>query len=148
MMKKYPNSVVFLENYDMNIGRMLTRGSDIWLNNPRRPLEASGTSGMKAAMNGVLNCSILDGWWPEACIDGVNGWQFGDGVGLDDLSPVELDKHDTKALYDTLINRVMTTYYENREKWVEMMKESIKTTSYEFSVERMLDEYYNKMYIK
>ena len=79
MMKKYPNSVVFLENYDMNIGRMLTRGSDIWLNNPRRPLEASGTSGMKAAMNGVLNCSILDGWWPEACIDGVNGWQFGDG---------------------------------------------------------------------
>ena len=148
MMKKYPNSVVFLENYDMNIGRMLTRGSDIWLNNPRRPLEASGTSGMKAAMNGVLNCSILDGWWPEACIDGVNGWQFGDAVGLDNLSPVELDKHDTAALYDTLINRVMTTYYEDREKWVEMMKESIKTTSYEFSVERMLDEYYNKMYIK
>lgn len=148
MMKKYPNSVVFLENYDMNIGRMLTRGSDIWLNNPRRPLEASGTSGMKAAMNGVLNCSILDGWWPEACMDGVNGWQFGDAVGLDDLSPVELDKHDTTALYDTLINRVMPTYYENREKWVEMMKESIKTTSYEFSVERMLDEYYNKMYIK
>ncbi|HEY8891493.1 MAG TPA: alpha-glucan family phosphorylase [Clostridium sp.] len=148
MMKKYPNSVVFLENYDMNIGRMLTRGSDIWLNNPRRPLEASGTSGMKAAMNGVLNCSILDGWWPEACNDGVNGWQFGDGVGLDDLSEVELDKHDTKALYDTLINRVMTTYYENRENWIEMMKESIKTTSYEFSVERMLDEYYNKMYIK
>jgi starch phosphorylase len=148
MMKKYPNSVVFLENYDMNIGRMLTRGSDIWLNNPRRPLEASGTSGMKAAMNGVLNCSILDGWWPEACIDGVNGWQFGNAVGLDDLSPVELDKHDTAALYDTLINRVMTTYYENREKWVEMMKESIKTTSYEFSVERMLDEYFNKMYIK
>ena len=148
MMKKYPNSVVFLENYDMNIGRMLTRGSDIWLNNPRRPLEASGTSGMKAAMNGVLNCSILDGWWPEACIDGVNGWQFGDAVGLDDLSPAELDKHDTAALYDTLINRVMTTYYGNREKWIEMMKESIKTTSYEFSVERMLDEYYNKMYIK
>ncbi|MCB2311230.1 alpha-glucan family phosphorylase [Clostridium tagluense] len=148
MMKKYPNSVVFLENYDMNIGRMLTRGSDIWLNNPRRPLEASGTSGMKAAMNGVLNCSILDGWWPEACNDGVNGWQFGDGVGLDDLPLVELDKHDTQSLYDTLINRVMTTYYGNREKWAEMMKESIKTTSYEFSVERMLDEYYNKLYIK
>lgn len=148
MMKKYPNSVIFLENYDMTIGSMLTRGSDIWLNNPRRPLEASGTSGMKAAMNGVLNCSILDGWWPEACIDGVNGWQFGDAVGLEDLSPVELDKHDMQALYETLINRVMATYYENREKWVEMMKESIKTTSYEFSVERMLDEYYNKMYIK
>ncbi len=148
MMKKYPNSVVFLENYDMTIGRMLTRGSDIWLNNPRRPLEASGTSGMKAAMNGVLNCSILDGWWPEACNDGLNGWQFGDGVGLDELPPEELDKHDTQALYDTLINRVMPTYYENREKWIEMMKESIRATSYEFSVERMLDEYYNKMYIK
>ncbi|WP_264174111.1 alpha-glucan family phosphorylase [Clostridium estertheticum] len=148
MMKKYPSSVVFLENYDMNIGRMLTRGSDIWLNNPRRPLEASGTSGMKAAMNGVLNCSILDGWWPEACNDGINGWQFGDGVGLDDLTEVELDKHDTLALYDTLINRVMATYYGNREKWVEMMRESIRTTSYEFSVERMLNEYYNKMYIK
>ncbi|MCJ7689670.1 MAG: alpha-glucan family phosphorylase, partial [Clostridiaceae bacterium] len=148
MMKKYPNSVVFLENYDMNIGRMLTRGSDIWLNNPRRPLEASGTSGMKAAMNGVLNCSILDGWWPEACNDGVNGWQFGDAVSLNELTPEELDKHDTAALYDTLINRVMVTYYDNREKWVEMMKESIKSTSYKFSVERMLDEYYNKMYIK
>jgi len=148
MMKKYPGSVVFLENYDMDIGRMLTRGSDIWLNNPRRPQEASGTSGMKAAMNGVLNCSILDGWWPEACIDGINGWQFGDGVGLDDLTVMELDKHDTEALYDTLINRVMTTYYEDREKWVEMMSESIKTTSYEFSVERMLEEYYTKMYIK
>nr|WP_312884155.1 alpha-glucan family phosphorylase [Clostridium psychrophilum] len=148
MMRKYPNSVVFLENYDMNIGRMLTRGSDIWLNNPRRPLEASGTSGMKAAMNGVLNCSTLDGWWPEACIDDVNGWQFGDGVGLDDLSETELDKHDTQALYDTLINRVITTYYDDRQKWVEMMKQSIKTTSHEFSVERMLNEYYNKMYIK
>ncbi|MCJ7690541.1 MAG: alpha-glucan family phosphorylase [Clostridiaceae bacterium] len=148
MMKKYPNSVVFLENYDMNIGRMLTRGSDIWLNNPRRPLEASGTSGMKAAMNGVLNCSILDGWWPEACNDDVNGWQFGDAVSLHELSEEELDKHDTSALYDTLTNRVLPTYYNNREKWVEMMKESIKSTSYKFSVERMLDEYYNKMYIK
>jgi starch phosphorylase len=148
MMKKYPSSVVFLENYDMNIGRMLTRGSDIWLNNPRRPLEASGTSGMKAAMNGVLNCSILDGWWPEACNDNVNGWQFGDAVSLNELSEDELDKHDTAALYDTLLNRVLPTYYDNREKWVEMMKESIKSTSYEFSVERMLDEYYNKMYIK
>ena len=148
MMKKYPNSVVFLENYDMNIGRMLTRGSDIWLNNPRRPLEASGTSGMKAAINGVLNCSILDGWWPEACQDNVNGWQFGDAVGLDDLSPEELDKHDCDALYDTLLNRVIPTYYENRAKWVEMMKVSISSCTHEFSVERMLTEYYENMYIK
>ncbi len=71
MSRKYPKAVVFLENYDMSIGRMLTRGSDIWLNNPRRPLEASGTSGIKAAMNGVLNLSILDGWWPEACVQSL-----------------------------------------------------------------------------
>lgn len=146
MMKKYPNSVVFLENYDMRIGKMLTRGADIWLNNPRRPLEASGTSGMKAAMNGVLNCSILDGWWPEVCNDGANGWQFGDGFESDNLEI--LDKHDCDALYDTLLNRVLPTYYNDRLKWVEMMKESINSTKDYFAVSRMLDEYYNNLYIK
>lgn len=146
MMKKYPKSVVFLENYDMTIGAQLTRGSDIWLNNPRRPLEASGTSGMKAAMNGVLNCSILDGWWPEACLDGENGWQIGDGFETTDFE--ELDRHDSDALYDTLLNRVLPTFYENREQWVEMMKRSIETTRTEFATKRMLDEYYNRMYIK
>lgn len=146
MMKKYPNSVVFLENYDMTIGRMLTRGSDIWLNNPIRPLEASGTSGMKAAMNGVLNCSILDGWWPEACIDGVNGWQFGDGKEPSDVE--DINKHDSEALYDTLLNRVIPTYYDNKNKWEEMMRESIKTTKDYFSTDRMLTEYFEKMYIK
>ena len=153
MMKKYPNSVVFLENYDMNIGKMLTRGSDIWLNNPRRPLEASGTSGMKAAMNGVLNCSILDGWWPEACKDGINGWQFGDGLGCNESTDTKadldkLDKLDCDALYDTLINRVIPTYYDNNAKWVEMMKGSIESCSEFFGVERMLTEYYEKLYIK
>ncbi|MFD2671597.1 alpha-glucan family phosphorylase [Marinicrinis sediminis] len=146
MMKKYPKGVVFLENYDMTIGAMLTRGSDIWLNNPRRPLEASGTSGMKAAMNGVLNCSILDGWWPEACIDGVNGWQFGDGFETTDFE--KLDQHDSDALYDTLLNRVVPTYYENRDQWVSMMKESIRTTREEFATKRMLNDYYTKMYQK
>ncbi|GAA0716269.1 alpha-glucan family phosphorylase [Clostridium malenominatum] len=146
MMRNYPNSVVFLENYDMTIGSMLTRGCDVWLNNPRRPLEASGTSGMKAAMNGVLNCSILDGWWPEACKDGVNGWQFGDGY--ENNNEEILDKHDGHALYDTLLNRVVPTYYENRAKWVEMMKNSIESTKDYFSTKRMLQEYYKKMYIK
>ena len=146
MMKKYPNSVVFLENYDMNIGRMLTRGADIWLNNPIRPLEASGTSGMKAAMNGVLNCSILDGWWPEACQDEINGWQFGDGKEPGDV--VDIDEHDSSALYDTLLNRVVPTYYEDRKKWVAMMKESISTTRDYFSTKRMLTQYYEELYIK
>ncbi len=146
MMKKYPNSVVFLENYDMTIGSMLTRGSDIWLNNPIRPMEASGTSGMKAAMNGVLNCSILDGWWPEACQDGVNGWQFGDGKEPGDVE--DINEHDSNALYDTLLNRVIPTYYENRGKWIEMMKASIATTRDYFSVNRMLTEYYQELYQK
>ncbi|MDF2881958.1 MAG: alpha-glucan phosphorylase [Clostridiaceae bacterium] len=149
MMKKYSNSVVFLENYDMNIGRMLTSGSDIWLNNPRRPLEASGTSGMKAAMNGVLNCSILDGWWPEACNDGVNGWQFGNGKSVDDFKTLEeLDKNDSDALYDTLLNRVIPTYYEDKDKWGKMMRESIKSTREYFSTKRMLEEYFEELYIK
>ncbi|MCD2347315.1 alpha-glucan family phosphorylase [Clostridium guangxiense] len=144
--KKYPNSVVFLQNYDMTIGRMLTHGSDIWLNNPRRPLEASGTSGMKAAMNGVLNVSILDGWWPEACKDGINGWQFGDGVESEDIKFI--DEHDSKALYDVLTNKVIPTFYSDRNKWIEMMKNSILSTKDYFSVKRMLDEYYSKMYEK
>ncbi|MCY6370287.1 alpha-glucan family phosphorylase [Clostridium ganghwense] len=146
MTKEYPNSVVFLQNYDMNIGRALTRGADIWLNNPRRPLEASGTSGMKAAMNGVLNCSILDGWWPEACQHKINGWQFGDGFESDNVE--ELDKHDCDALYDVILNEVIPTYYENKEKWIEMMKTSIKSTREYFSMNRMIEEYYEKLYIK
>jgi starch phosphorylase len=82
--QRYPQSVVFLPNYDLDLGRLLTRGCDLWLNTPRRPLEACGTSGMKAAMNGVLNFSVLDGWWPEACIHGDNGWALGDDPGSDE----------------------------------------------------------------
>ena len=144
MSKKYPSSVVFLENYDMTIGRMLTRGSDIWLNNPRRPLEASGTSGMKAAMNGVLNFSILDGWWPEACNHGVNGWQFGNAFESNDIR--EQDENDLNDLYKVLLGEVLPTYYQDNGKWVEMMKNSILSTKDKFAVKRMLEEYYEKMY--
>lgn len=144
MAKKYPNAVVFLENYDMTIGAILTRGSDVWLNNPRRPKEASGTSGMKAAMNGVLNFSTLDGWWPEGCNHGVNGWQFGDGFESDDEA--ELDAHDLKALYNVLQNEVLPTYYDDHDKWLEMMKESINSTRERFAVKRMLEDYYSKLY--
>ena len=144
MSRKYPKAVVFLENYDMSIGRMLTRGSDIWLNNPRRPLEASGTSGMKAAMNGVLNLSILDGWWPEACVHGVTGWQFGDGF---EHEKEEIqDAHDLKALYKVLLEEVIPTYYENKSAWMDMMRESILQTKEPFAVKRMLEEYYELLY--
>ena len=142
--QKYPNAVVYIPNYDMATGAALTRGSDVWLNNPRRPKEASGTSGMKAAINGVLNCSILDGWWPEACNHGENGWQFGDGfVGK---TEAEHDKHDGDALYKVLLEEVIPTYYDKREKWVEMMKQSILDCREEFAVKRMLEEYYEKLY--
>ena len=143
--KKYPKSVVFLENYDMNIGSMLVRGSDVWLNNPRRPQEASGTSGMKAAMNGVLNLSILDGWWPEACQHGRNGWQIGDGY--ENKSEKKLDAHDQKALYKVLLNEVLPTYYDDKNQWIDMMKQSVLTTHKAFAVKRMLEEYYEKLYI-
>jgi len=143
-MRKFPQSVVYLENYDMTIGRHLTRGADVWLNNPRRPKEASGTSGMKAAMNGVLNCSILDGWWPEACQHGVNGWQFGDAY--ENENEKKLDAHDRDALYKVLLEEVLPTYYDDRQKWVKMMKASVQSTREAFSVKRMLKEYYALLY--
>lgn len=144
--RQFPESVVFLENYDMNIGRLLTRGADVWLNNPRRPMEACGTSGMKAAMNGVLNLSILDGWWAEACEHGINGWQFGDG--FTHPNPVVQDSHDSKALYHVLLNEVIPTYYHNRQKWINMMRNSILSTKDKFNIKRMMDEYFSRMYIK
>ena len=144
MARKYPNAVSFIEDYNMTTGSMLTRGSDIWLNNPRRPKEASGTSGMKASMNGVLNVSILDGWWPEACRDGINGWQFGDAFESEDEE--ELDAHDLKALYKVLLDEVIPCFYDDRERWIEMMRHSIQDTREEFAVKRMLEEYYELLY--
>jgi starch phosphorylase len=144
MSRKYPKSVVFLTDYDMTIGAALTRGADVWLNNPVRPKEASGTSGMKASMNGVLNLSILDGWWPEACEHGVNGWQFGDAKEFEDAAAQDL--HDMNTLYKTLTEEVVPTFYENQPKWRKMMRKSIRSTNYQFSVERMLEEYFELLY--
>ena len=141
MAVKYPGSVVYLENYDMNIGAMVTRGCDIWLNNPIRPQEASGTSGMKAAMNGVINFSVLDGWWPEGCVHGVNGWQMGDAYEGDDHESV-----DANSLYNVLLNEIIPTYYENREKWIDMMAQSVIMSQVHFSAARMLDGYITGLY--
>jgi starch phosphorylase len=136
--QQHPGRVVFLENYDMALGRTMTRGCDIWLNNPMRPLEASGTSGMKAAMNGVLNLSILDGWWPEGCQHGVNGWAIGDGGPGD-------DEHDLEALYDTLEREVLPAW-ANRERWTAMMLASIEMAVTHFSSDRMVKEYFERLY--
>ncbi len=142
MAQRFPGRVVFIQNYDMKIGKLLTRGCDVWLNNPVRPMEASGTSGMKAAMNGVLNFSVLDGWWPEGCQHGVTGWQIGDGNYHDNQ-----DMADADALYFVLGNTIIPTYYENRAHWVAMMRASIAMSVWNFSAARMVQEYYQRMYL-
>ncbi|MSP17752.1 MAG: alpha-glucan family phosphorylase [Myxococcales bacterium] len=139
--KRFPTSVVFLEDYEMRLGRLLTRGCDVWLNNPRRPMEASGTSGMKAAMNGVLNLSVLDGWWPEGCEHGVTGWQLGDGY----EGPGQ-DEHDLKALVAVLLGEVLPIWETDRTRWGQMMQASIAMSQWRFSSDRMVEEYYERIY--
>jgi starch phosphorylase len=136
--REHPGRVVFLENYDMALGRLLTRGCDVWLNNPIRPLEASGTSGMKAAMNGVLNASILDGWWPEASEHGVNGWAIGTGEPGDDA-------RDLAALQHVFDHDVLPAWHD-RARWTTMMRASIDIAVTRFSAARMVREYAEKMY--
>jgi glycogen phosphorylase len=126
--------VAFLEDYSMDTGLAMTSGVDIWLNNPIRPMEASGTSGMKAAMNGVPNCSILDGWWPEACEHGVNGWGIGEGEDERD------DVRDATAVYDTLEQEVLAAWNDGPEHWNDLMRASIATSA-RFTGARMISEY-------
>ncbi len=147
--KKHPREVVFLENYDMRLGALLTRGTDIWLNNPRRPLEASGTSGMKAAMNGVPNLSILDGWWPEGCEHGVTGWKIGDADPTDDAfdenDMARVDKRDQDLLHKTLETDVLPAY-KDRARWMPIMRASIAMSEWQFSSDRMIEDYVSKVY--
>jgi glycogen phosphorylase len=146
MERKYGDSVVFLENYNMEVATYLVQGCDIWLNNPRRPLEASGTSGMKAAMNGVLNLSVVDGWVAEGPQHGVSGWLL--NTAAREAEEWNQDERDLQALYRVLIEEVIPTYYNNRSKWVEMMRASIDMSHWQFSTHRMIREYYELMYKK
>jgi len=141
--------VHFLESYDMRMASFLVQGVDVWLNNPRPPLEASGTSGMKAAMNGVLNLSILDGWWLEGH-NGNNGWSFGLEWGNGDHAAQ--DNEDAIALYRTLQDEVVPKYYDRGEDgiphaWVGMMREAMRSTMVEFSTDRMVKEYATNAYL-
>ncbi|MGA9397527.1 MAG: alpha-glucan family phosphorylase [Anaerolineaceae bacterium] len=142
--------LVFLEDYDMNIARYLVQGVDVWLNTPRRPMEASGTSGQKAAVNGVLNFSILDGWWREG-YNGNNGWAIG-GDGNDN-NQQEQDAQDAADLYNTLENDIIPLYYSNRSsddvpvQWITRMKESIRTLAPQFNTRRMVKEYMTEFYL-
>lgn len=133
--------IAFLPNYDMTIAASLVAGADIWLNTPLPPLEASGTSGMKAALNGVLNMSVLDGWWAEACIDGTNGWAIGEGVEKEGASHAEL-------LYRVLANVALPLYYDDRSRWVWMMKQSISKIACYFNSQRMMRRYAAEAYIR
>ncbi len=141
--------IVFLEDYDMNLARYLVQGVDVWMNTPRRPNEASGTSGMKAAVNGALNFSVLDGWWREA-YNGENGWAIGPDA---DLADQVQDETDAESLYNILENEIIPLYYEERDandvpyKWVRRMKESMRTITPQFSMRRMLKEYVERLYI-
>lgn len=141
--------LVFLEDYDMNLARYLVQGVDVWLNTPRRPNEASGTSGQKAALNGVLNFSVLDGWWREG-YNGQNGWAIGTD---EDYSDYQLqDDADANSLYEVLEKQIVPLYYRERSAdglpgdWITMMKESLKTLSPRFSIRRMVKDYTNRMY--
>ncbi len=141
--------IIFLEEYDMNVARYLVHGVDVWLNNPRRPHEASGTSGMKASLNGVPNLSVLDGWWAEG-YNGKNGWAIGDGQEYG--NPDEQDRHDVASLYSLLENDVVPRYYERDEhgvptRWIEMMKEAIVTCAPQFSMHRQVKEYTEMFYV-
>lgn len=142
--------LVFVEDYDMNLARYLVQGVDVWLNTPRRPMEASGTSGMKAGLNGALNFSILDGWWREA-YNGRNGWSIGEDKQSE--SSDAQDHADAQDLYNKLENEIIPMYYKRDinntpMEWVGRMKESIKTVTPQFSTRRMVKEYVEKLYSK
>jgi starch phosphorylase len=141
--------IAFLEDYDLQVGHYLVQGCDIWLNTPRRPMEASGTSGMKSGINGGINFSILDGWWKEA-YDGSNGWVIGEDREWDD--PVAQDEDDSNSLFTTLEKEIRPLFYRRNgnlvpEDWVEVIRNSIKTIAPYFSARRMLKEY-TKIYLK
>ena len=149
MKPQFKGKIFVLENYNIGMSRYLISGCDVWLNNPRRPMEASGTSGQKASVNGVINFSVLDGWWAEG-YDQTNGWTI--GTNAEFTSYEEQDLADCESLYNTLENKIIPLYYENREEnipnnWVEKMKNSIITTGGKYSTQRMVIDYTNKMYI-
>jgi starch phosphorylase len=141
--------IVFIENYDMNIARYMVEGCDVWLNNPRRPLEASGTSGMKVIANGGLNFSVLDGWWDEGYSYDV-GWKIGNGEEYKDLD--YQDEVESSMLYETLENEIVPLFYERGDdklprRWIEMMKNSMIKLAPEYNTNRMVRQYATKFYM-
>jgi len=133
--------MAFIPDYDMEIARVMVSGVDLWLNTPLRPLEASGTSGMKAAFNGVPNLSVLDGWWVEGCIEGITGWAVGDDT-------ESSNGNDAKSLYDKLERTILPLYYGDRSGWISVMKGAISKNASFFNSHRMMRRYAAEAYIR
>lgn len=149
MKPQFKGKIFILENYNIHIARYLVSGVDVWLNNPRRPMEASGTSGQKASVNGVLNFSISDGWWAEG-YNSKNGWLIGTNEQYDSYDIQ--DSADSESIYNILENKIIPTYYDKNEKgisskWLELMKNSIMSTGGKYSTSRMVVDYVNKLYM-
>jgi len=146
---QFSDKFVFVEDYDINVGRHFVQGVDVWLNNPRRPLEASGTSGQKVVLNGGLNLSVLDGWWAEA-YDGLNGFAIGTG-----RTHSNMDVHDSRDgedLYRVLSTELIPLYYERDRDglprgWIKRMKRTIRTLGWRFNADRMVIDYTQKCYV-
>ena len=147
---QFKGKIFLLEDYDIAMSRYLISGVDVWLNNPRRPMEASGTSGQKASVNGVINFSILDGWWVEG-YNKKNGWIIGQNKDYDSYDVQ--DNEDCQSIYDTLENKIIPTYYDRSEddnfskSWIKIMKNSITSTGWQYSTARMLVDYTEKLYL-
>ena len=151
MKPQFKGKIFLLENYNIAMSRYLISGVDVWLNNPRRPMEASGTSGQKASVNGVINFSVLDGWWAEG-YNQKNGWTIGDNTEYQSYE--EQDIADSESLYNTLENKIIPLYYENKkedgvsDKWMEMFKNSIISTGGRYSTSRMVIDYTRDYYME
>ncbi len=138
--------IVYLENYGLEMASKYTSGVDVWLNTPIPPFEASGTSGMKAAHNGVINFSVLDGWWVEGCIEGVTGWAIGPSP-KEEMEDAERRRLEITQLYDKLDYLIIPTFYKNRDAWIKLMKNSIGKVAYYFNSHRMMRRYASEAYL-
>jgi starch phosphorylase len=139
-------SIVYLENYNMEIAAKLTSGVDVWLNTPLPPMEASGTSGMKAAHNGVVNFSVLDGWWMEGCIEGVTGWAIGPHP-RELLTENERRDAELQDLYSKLEYLILPTFYNQKDAWITLMKNSIAKIAYYFQTQWVMRRYITEAYL-
>jgi starch phosphorylase len=137
--------IAYLENYRMELGRMMTSGVDVWLNTPEPPMEASGTSGMKAAVNGVPSFSVLDGWWIEGCVEGVTGWSIGPPDGTKGAQSDHTK--DAVSLYDKLEQIIAPLFYKDRPGFIDVMRNAIALNGSFFNTHRMLQQYVLKAYL-